>query len=346
MKKRSWAILMCVLMLVSLAGCKNLGKKVKVELFDYNNIVLSDLTDEAFQTKLDEMASALKSSRKVDRAAQLGDIVNIDFVGILKETGEAFEGGSSNGFDLTLGSHQFIDGFEDGLVGYSAGEEVAVDLSFPEVYPNNPDLQSKEVTFNVKINSVSEPKAFEFTDEDLTKETNGTITSAEEFKKQYREYLNSSLHIEQIQKQMEENCKVSNIDKEVETQFNKLYSDISQTISQYVAYYGATEEQVIQLMYNVSSKEELEDTLRKSARREVSWKYIADELFKKEGIELTDEEKDAFIKQMASNYQVSVDELIQYQGEETLTTYAKINKTAFYILEKLEGTSEETEEMK
>lgn len=82
-----------------------------------------------------------------------GDTVNIDFVG--KKDGEAFEGGSGNS-DLTIGSGQFIPGFEEGLVGVKVGDTVDLDLTFPEEYENNPDLAGQAVVFTVTVNSIVE----------------------------------------------------------------------------------------------------------------------------------------------------------------------------------------------
>lgn len=84
-----------------------------------------------------------------DRAVQEGDTVNIDFEGLLD--GVAFDGGTGAGYDLKIGSHSFIDGFEDGLIGVNYGETVSLDLTFPDPYIN-PDLAGAAVVFNVTVN--------------------------------------------------------------------------------------------------------------------------------------------------------------------------------------------------
>lgn len=94
------------------------------------------------------------------RAIEKGDTANIDFVGYLD--GEAFEGGTGSGYDLTIGAHQFIDGFEDGLIGVNIGETVSLNLEFPNPYENNPDLSGAPVVFEVTVNSISRQ---ELTDE-------------------------------------------------------------------------------------------------------------------------------------------------------------------------------------
>ena len=90
---------------------------------------------------------------ETEDAAKEGDTVNIDFVG--KMDGEAFDGGSGTSYDLVLGSGSFIDGFEDQLIGAKKGEKLEVNVTFPESYPNNPDLAGKPAVFDVTVNKVS-----------------------------------------------------------------------------------------------------------------------------------------------------------------------------------------------
>lgn len=86
------------------------------------------------------------------RAIEEGDTVNIDFVGYLD--GETFDGGTGLDYDLTIGAHQFIDGFEDGLIGVNVGETVSLNLTFPDPYDSNPDLSGAPVVFEVTVNSI------------------------------------------------------------------------------------------------------------------------------------------------------------------------------------------------
>lgn len=97
-----------------------------------------------------------------DRAAADGDTVNIDFSGSVD--GVAFEGGTAQGYTLTLGSGRFIDGFEDQIVGHTPGETFDVVVTFPDPYQNNPDLAGKEAVFETTLNSIQETKLPELTD--------------------------------------------------------------------------------------------------------------------------------------------------------------------------------------
>lgn len=131
---------------------------------DMGKVTLCDLTGITVETspKLtvdeDMVNSQIDYLRKnylteTEDAAKEGDTVNIDFVG--KMDGEAFDGGSGTSYDLVLGSGSFIDGFEDQLIGAKKGEKLEVNVTFPESYPNNPDLAGKPAVFDVTVNKVS-----------------------------------------------------------------------------------------------------------------------------------------------------------------------------------------------
>lgn len=112
----------------------------------------AEVNDEAVDRMLDKFREQHGQWEKVERAAALGDQVNMNFVG--KLDGVPFEGGSADGSDLELGAGQFIEGFEDGLVGLSAGESKTLDLTFPKQY-HAEELAGKAVTFDVSINHVN-----------------------------------------------------------------------------------------------------------------------------------------------------------------------------------------------
>ena len=109
------------------------------------------ISDEQVQAELDQMAQNVASTETVERAAEMGDTANIDFEGF--DNGVPFDGGKGEGFDLKLGSGQFVPGFEEQIVGMTAGEEKDIDITFPENY--HAELAGKAVVFHVKLNKVS-----------------------------------------------------------------------------------------------------------------------------------------------------------------------------------------------
>lgn len=125
-----------------------------VKLGEYKGLKLTKKVKEVTDEDVDNaVADALENTLvEVDRAAQEGDTVNIDYVGTMD--GEQFDGGTASGYDLKLGSHSFIDGFEDGLIGAKAGDTVTLNLTFPKNYTEA--LSGKAVTFTVTVNKVQE----------------------------------------------------------------------------------------------------------------------------------------------------------------------------------------------
>ena len=109
------------------------------------------VSDEQVQAELDRMAQNVASTETVERAAEMGDTANIDFEGF--DNGVPFNGGKGENFDLKLGSGSFVPGFEEQVVGMTAGEEKDIDITFPEDY--HADLAGKSVVFHVKVNKVT-----------------------------------------------------------------------------------------------------------------------------------------------------------------------------------------------
>ena len=127
----------------------------EVTLGDYKGIEVekaeATVTDAQVQAELDRMAQNVASTETVERAAEMGDTANIDFEGF--DNGVPFDGGKGDNFDLKLGSGSFVPGFEEQIVGMSAGEEKDIDITFPEDY--HAELAGKAVVFHVKLNKVT-----------------------------------------------------------------------------------------------------------------------------------------------------------------------------------------------
>lgn len=168
-----------------------------VTLPDYSEIPVSfadpreDVTDEAVENAVQ---SALQNDKELvavtDRAVQDGDVVNIDYVG--KMNGVAFDGGTDQGFDLTIGSNRFIDDFEEQLIGWEIGDSKTIEVTFPDPYDNNPDYAGKDATFDVTINSIQEYQTPEFTDEWVAGQSIDGVTTTDEYTAYTKEQLLAS----------------------------------------------------------------------------------------------------------------------------------------------------------
>lgn len=176
-----------------------------VKLGEYKGVGISiaepEVTQEALEGAISSMLSndpAVEAVEVTGRSVKAGDAANIDYQG--KLDGVAFEGGTAQGTDLIIGSGQFIDGFEEGVIGMEIGETRDIDLSFPDPYTRNPDLAGKPVVFTVKVNGI---KAWELTDEYVQGLGIEDCETAED----YRSYVNDAM-MEQ-QKEAFDNARIN-----------------------------------------------------------------------------------------------------------------------------------------
>ena len=133
---------------------------LKLTLSEEANTVAAEDVDTYINDNI--LASFEETVEVTDRAAATGDTVNIDYAGSID--GVAFDGGTAQGYDLTLGSGRFIDGFEDQIVGHTPGETFDVVVTFPDPYEKNHDLAGKEAVFTTTLNSIQETQLPELTD--------------------------------------------------------------------------------------------------------------------------------------------------------------------------------------
>lgn len=167
--------------------------KPEVKLGDYKNLAVSveatkEVTDEEVDAKIERERNTLAELAIKDGPAAEGDTVVIDFVGSID--GVEFDGGKGENFSLGLGSGQFIPGFEDQLVGHSAGEEVNVEVTFPEDYQAE-DLAGKPALFVTKIHEVK-VKEVPALDDELAKDLDEEVETLDELKAKYRKELEAA----------------------------------------------------------------------------------------------------------------------------------------------------------
>ena len=171
MKKIAKLCLCAAAALSLLAGCSGSAEEGQedlgtVTLAEYKGVTVNvppaEVTDEDVENRIQSVLSQNQEEVEVDRAAEEGDVVNIDYTGY--QNGEEFAGGSAEGEDLELGSGTFIDGFEDGLIGLKKGDTKELNLTFPEDY-REAALAGQSVVFDVTVNAVKEKRDPELTDE-------------------------------------------------------------------------------------------------------------------------------------------------------------------------------------
>ena len=166
--KKQTVFMAAVLAAVALAtGCGAKKSEVKTDYVDdlskyvtlgeYKGLeyeeTSTEVTDEDVQAELDYLLESKADVEKImDGTVADGDTVNIDFTGM--RDGVAFDGGSGTGYDLTIGSNSFIDNFEEQLIGMKPGDTKEINVTFPDPYPNNPDLAGVPVVFEVTVNYI------------------------------------------------------------------------------------------------------------------------------------------------------------------------------------------------
>lgn len=237
------------------------------------------------------------------RAAQMGDTVNIDYEG--KLDGVAFEGGTAQGTDLTLGSGRFIEGFEDGVVGMEVGDTKDVEAIFPDPYTNNPDLAGKTAVFTVTVNSISIQEVPELTDEYVAGLGIEDCSTVED----YRAYIYDVL-LEQQQADYE--TEKSNLAIEAaaanaefkavpEGMVSRMNETLTRNITTYAQMYGMSVGDYVAASYGGEAADYeavLLDQSEMMAQRYVMMQAIA----QKEGLTISDEELQEELAQEAENY--------------------------------------------
>jgi len=344
--KRVLAIIMSVAMMASvLAGCGQEGanlnsidaNKYVTTLFDYKGVELSAtkevIDDEYIDSYIDFILSQYPNYVEVtDRPVAYGDTANIDYVGKDME-GVAFEGGTAQGYDLVIGSGMFVPGFEDGLVGYNAGDTVDVELTFPENY-HNADLAAQDVVFTVTINKILAAQPAELNDEFVAQFGN---TSVEEFRNSVVIALEDSANANfenELQKQIIDiiltECEFA--DDVPEALFGYYKDQIYANFEAYAANYGIDVDTYVS--QSGMSKEEFEENLTvgatESAREALVCKLIAE----KEGITVSDEELEQGIQENYMNFGYATpEEYKEAENTEDYRDYLLTAKVLNYIID-------------
>ena len=289
--------------------------KPEVKLGKYKgvNVTKANVKVTAAEVKEALEAERNKNARTVSvtRAAKLGDTVMIDYEGSVD--GVPFDGGKAENSPLELGSHSFIDTFEDQLVGHKAGEEVDVNVTFPEQY-HAADLAGKPALFKVKINDVT-TKELPKLDDEFASDVSEFETLAEykeDLKKQLEEKKLAEAKREQEDEAIAAIVEASEMEipeAMIQTQCEDMVNEFAQRIAQS----GLTMEQYMQ--FSGQTVQGLMEQVRPEAETRIKTSLVLEAIVKAEGIEATDADVDAEIEKMAGMYGMDVEQLKGYMGE-------------------------------
>ena len=275
----------------------------KVELGDYKKLGVkkeaAKVSKKEVKETIDRILKNFAEKKEVEREAKNGDEVIIDFLG--KKDGVAFDGGKAEKFPLELGSKSFIPGFEEGLIGKKAGDELSLDLEFPKDY-HAKDLAGAKVIFEVKIHEVRENVEPEINEEFLSKL--GDFKTKEEFEKQIEEDLKTQKQTEadekfkdELVKKLAEVSKVPVPEILLEDQKRSIEMDMQQNLM----YSGLSLEDYLERM-GKTREEWLEKDVKEAAEMRVKSGLALAELSKVEKVKSDTKELDARIAQLKEQY--------------------------------------------
>lgn len=301
-------------------------KKLKAKMLQ------TEPSDSDVQEIINNILNAYAEKKVTKRAAALGDEVIIDFVG--KKDGEAFAGGTAKDYHLILGSGQFIPGFEDGIVGHSAGDKFDLELTFPKEYPEK-SLAGEKTVFEVllkQVNEVIKPKE----DDELAKKC-GDFKTMDDLRADVRNNLeqqNSYRAIERYRddlvKELVEKSKVAAPEVLVQDQMRFIKEDVTRN----AASQGMNFDQYIERVVR-QTPEEWEKQARDLAEQRVKASLVLQILAREQGITASDEEVEAKIAELKDVYQKSkeaMENLKKPEVKQDLRNRLVIDKTLDFLV--------------
>ena len=309
-----------------------LGQYKGVEV-EKENVEVTDETVNEEIERLRESAAKLKEIAE-DEEAKNDDVVNINFEGFID--GEAFDGGKAEGYDLTLGSHSFIDTFEDQIAGHKKGDEFDVNVTFPENY-GAANLSGKPALFKVKVNSIKRKEEAELNDdlakelgfdsvEDMNAKTRENITKREETRAE-NEFKNKV--VDAVVSATEVEIPEALVQREIDYQINRFAQQLQMqgiNLNQYFQMTGQT-------------MDSMRENAKENAEKAVKTELVLAEIAKAEEIKATDEEVAKEIETLAAMYGLEKDALIadvrkngNYERFIDETNYRLVNQKTIDLL--------------
>ena len=316
----------------------------EVELGQYKGVeapkAAVTVTDEEVEAELDKKANEVARIVTVDRPAAEGDTVLIDYQGL--KDGVAFEGGTAEGYELRLGSHTFIPGFEEQLIGAVAGDEKELDITFPEEY-HAKELAGAPVVFRVKVHEVKETQVpakddelakdvseFDTIDElraDLRKqiETRKDEEASRAFESALMEKVSEAAKLELPGAMVEEeiNSELQNFDYQLRSQ-------------------GMSLEQYSKMMGGDLSG--FRNSIRPSAEKQVRLRVVLNAIAEAEGFTVTEEDRNAEYQKLAEQYSMEVERLRKVVPAEEIDADLKVRKARDLIIAEAVATAPAAEE--
>ena len=308
--------------------------KPEVKLGDYKNLTVSveatkEVSDEEVDAKIERERNNLAELVIKEGAAEEGDTVVIDFVGSVD--GVEFDGGKGENFSLGLGSGQFIPGFEAQLVGHAAGEEVNVEVTFPEDYQAD-DLAGKPALFVTKIHEVK-AKEVPALDDELAKDIDEEVETLDELKAKYRKELETAKEIafddavESAALELAvENAEIVELPEEM------IHEEVHRAINEFLG--GLQQQGISPDMYfqiTGTTQDDLHKQYEADAEKRTKTNLVVEAVAQAEGLEATEEEINKEIEDLAATYNMEVEQVRNLLSSEMLKHDIAVKKAVEVI---------------
>lgn len=306
--------------------------KPEVEVKDYKGIevekVVNPVTDEDINKQLDALREKNVTVETVDdRAAENGDDVVIDFEGFKDDV--AFDGGKAEDFTLSLGSGQFIPGFEDQIVGHNAGEEFDINVTFPEEYQVK-ELAGAPAVFKIKLKSISK-KVMPELDDDMVKDST-EFDTVDEYKADVKKKLE-----EANEKHADSEVEAKIFDKVIENMtaeipqvmFDNRVNEMISELEQRLAPQGISLD--LYMQYTGQTIDTVKKAYAEQAEKQVKLRLALEKIAKLENIEVTEDELKAEFDKLAEAYKLDVDQIKQFIHDDDLKKDIAVGKAVDLI---------------
>ena len=315
----------------------------EVTLGDYKGLEVEKteaaVSDEQVAAELDRMAQNVASTETVERAAEMGDTANIDFEGF--DNGVPFDGGKGDNFDLKLGSGQFVPGFEEQIVGMTAGEEKDIDITFPENY--HAELAGKAVVFHVKLNKITVTNVPALDDE-FAKDVS-EFETLEELKADIRAKALENAEknaasafenacVEKAAELTTVEMPAALIESELDNQMERFAYQLQMS--------GYSIEQYAKMMGGDLNT--MRNAFRPAAEKQAKITVTLEKIAEVEGIEVTEEELNAEFEAMAKQYSLDVEKVREMVPAEEIKANLKTRKAVKVVVDSAVAVAPKTEE--
>lgn len=283
------------------------------------------VTKKDVDAEIEKMRKEYADLQVKEGKAEEGDTIIIDFEGFDKD--KAFEGGKAENYALELGSHSFIPGFEEALIGVKAGDKKDVNVSFPEDY-HAEELKGKPVVFKVTVHEVKTKVFPELNEEFFLDLGLEDVKTKEDLEKTIKETMTEQKEYESENKYVDELFEALLKQTEVEVPHELIHEELDRMVAQYeerLKMQGITLEQFYK--YTNSSEEALKSQMHEEAEKRIKLRFAIDEIIEKEKIDATDEEVEKDALEKSKKHGMDKDEYIKaFGGSEMLKYDIKVQK--------------------